>query len=594
MLADCPVEVWATIFSFLHPDSSLRIFPQICKQALRVSASPSVKALFFLTRYGRHLAFYYAYQTHRKALDIHVAGAMLQNGALLPRFVAQKVTSDFHTQANGGVSTPLFMFFVNHAYELYDDLVMFKENDHSSFERLVRAPISETNLSREKIRTLIHQFRFTPVAELCSKPIADSIYYLSRLDLTLVANLASNGFDLLSVSDSVMEKIMVHPYLNTRYLKRYLDSGFVISDLCIKRALAGGRAQTVAVLNTLVDEQKLQRLAWETVKDLFGPYLDRSTSLNIPWSSSTVHRLIHTFNVPDTIIAKALLSNPNSVCTLDTVHPEFPVTRCYLKARPYPVWEWVLSTYGPHHLFSVAAMDDALSRAVADQELHDLHQLFLDAGFVFRPRHIKILACRLLHRNMTGNSLKLLLYLQEQVLGRQQKSLFEDSKSDKNSIDGGKSNDSGSHHSHSDDVNCISNTEIVAFRKAISDEIVNNEEWGNRMRTLQLEGGPRGGAVRINHPPEDGLRFLEEARKILRELHALPVPVVAHPRREAPREKAYLSEIEPFIATGSDSQKPQESWINRMQDWWRSRTTNTTGGTKKALISPIQSQRSSI
>ncbi|KAI8928664.1 hypothetical protein BC831DRAFT_548212 [Entophlyctis helioformis] len=579
-IQSCPIEVWTRIFSFLDPDSSLRVFPLVSKRALSVASSPSAKAMFFLTQYGRSHAIYYAYRKHKRSLDPLVARILLQNGARLPRFVAQRVASDFHMlPQQGGIPTALFVFFINQTYNIYGDQALFKDNDHALFERLVRAPLSEAALSKDRVRALIRDFAFLPVPELCTKPIAENVYFLSRLDLSLVTDLADRDFDLRSVSDNVMERVMLHPYLNTRYLQRYLDAGFVLSDLCIKRTLASGRAHTLAVLHSLIDFVTLQRLAFDTIYDLFGPYLDRQTSLNVPWSSDTVQRLIHSFSIPDSVIAKALLTNPESTCTFDTVHPEFPVTRSYLKTRPYPIWQWILTTYGPHHAFSVACMDDALSRAVADQELHDLHDAYLDAGFVLRPRHVKILACRLLHRNMTSNALHVFRHMREQVLERQLKTSMEDnqpfnedqlrvqmqtrqisSRSRPSSPDSRPStppmqaSDSASSPSADqsseqpssaaapfDDINCISEKELIAFRKALAEEIVDNTEWINRMRTIQLEGGPRGGAVRIDRPPDDGLRFLEDARKLLAELRVPPPSVVSKRRNTLPKRRTTMS-----------------------------------------------------
>ncbi|KAL2918253.1 hypothetical protein HK105_202180 [Polyrhizophydium stewartii] len=573
MFANCPVEVWTRIFSFVDPDAGVQVFPLVCKRALKVAQSPSAKALFFLTQYGRGLAFYSAYHKHRRALDPLVARVMLQNGALLPRFVAQKVIADYHMQVQAGISTAMFVFFVNHAFVLYGDHALFKDNDHALFERLVRAPLSEAVQSKDAVRTLINDFRFTPVADLCVKPLAESIYFLARLDLGLVADLARHGFDLRAVSDNVMERVMLHPYLNTRYLKKYLEAGFVLSDLCVKRALASGRAHTISVLHTLVDESRLRNLAFETIEDLFGPYLDRNTSLNVAWSSDTVQRLIHTFSVPDAVIARALLTNPESTCTFDRVHPEFPVTRSYLKSRPYPIWQWILTTYGPHHPFSVACMDDALSRAVADQELHELHDMFLDAGFVLRPRHIKILACRVLHRNMTANALHLFRHLRDQVLERQLKTSLEEIQGIHN-------------HAGTDDITCISEKEVLAFRKALSEEVVDNQEWATRMRTIQLEGGPRGGAIRIERPPEEGLRFLEDARKLIGDLHVAPPSAVTRRRNTLPRRRHSSSDRPPSdmssstssTLSGSDQRGDPATWIKKVQAWWRSRTVTGQPG----------------
>eukprot|EP00842_Homolaphlyctis_polyrhiza_P006309 jgi/Hompol1/667/HPOL_000878-RA len=260
-LSACPTEVWTRIFSFLDPDSSLKIFPLVSRKALAVSASPSAKALFFLTQYGRGLALYYAYRKHRKALDPLVGKVMLQNGALLPRFVAQKVTSDYHLQLQNGISTALFVFFVNNAYDMYGDLAMFKDNDHTLFERLVRAPLSDAAVSKERVRSLIREYHFTPVDGLCSKPLAENIYFLARLDLSLVSDLVKHGFDLKSVSDSVIERVMLHPYLNVRYLKRYLDVR--------KVAVLGSRAVGKSSLTVQFVENHFAETYYPTIENTF-------------------------------------------------------------------------------------------------------------------------------------------------------------------------------------------------------------------------------------------------------------------------------------------------------------------------------------
>lgn len=68
-------------------------------------------------------------------------------------------------------------------------------------------------------------------------------------------------------------------------------------------------------------------------------------------------------------------------------------------------------------------MDDALSRASSDTELHSLHDSYLASGFVLRPRHLKILASRgfkqlliiVLHKNMTSNALHILRSMRQQI-----------------------------------------------------------------------------------------------------------------------------------------------------------------------------------
>jgi hypothetical protein len=274
----------------------------------------------------------------------------------------------------------------------------------------------------------------------------------------------------------VMELLLDKPVSKYIFLK-FLQHGFKLTDFVIKRAIASGKPYCFSLLATLVPKSDLQALAESAVYELFGPYLDRYTSLNVPWDSQAICRIIHTFDISDEVIERALLDKPDNTCTFDKVHPNFPVTRPYLKARPYALWRWILDSYGPHHRYSIACFDDALSRASADSSLHHLIEHYLASGVVMRPRHIKIIACRILHRNMTANALKVMVHLRRQVSLRKRQTKGTDPE---------------------DEVCQINDAELLDFAKAIKKDVLLNEDWKTKSSTIQLGGGANGGILEIN------------------------------------------------------------------------------------------------
>lgn len=163
----------------------------------------------------------------------------------------------------------------------------------------------------------------------------------------------------------------------------------------------------------------------------------------------------------------------------------------------------VLDNYGPHHRFSIACFDDALSRAVADAPLHELLDAFLDSGAVLRPRHVKVLACRILHRNMTFNALHMMLQMSHQVRDRYRATITQLNQAKYPPID---------------HISQIGKLELVGFRSALASEIVYNTEWKERSRTIQLGTGHHGETFRIDKAPDDVVRFTNEATKLLHDI----------------------------------------------------------------------------
>jgi hypothetical protein len=371
---------------------------------------------------------------------------------------------------------------------MYFDLT----KDHSLFETLVRSRPDETDVAIQELKSLILNYHFFPTIELSHKLIGESLFMMANMDLSLVSDIVRNtGFRLRDWNDAIMERLLGNPVtINT--IESYLSVGFSLSDLVVKRTIATGKPFAFEILGALVPNQRLCLLAQETIHDLFGPYLDRENSLNILWNSSAVQRIIQQYKIKDQVIEKALLDEPDEHCTFEKVFPNFPVTRPYLKSKPYAIWKFILENYGPHHRLTMACFDDAISRAVSDQSLHHLIEQFLDAGVVLRPRHVKIMACRALHRNMTNNALRLISHLRKQVVDRYRKTL------QMNHLN--------------DHITQIHQIELMAFQRALQIDLLENNEWKERSRTVQLGGGSVGGAYRIDRTPQDVVKFTEEGQ----------------------------------------------------------------------------------
>lgn len=122
-----------------------------------------------------------------------------------------------------------------------------------------------------------------------------------------------------------------------------------------------------------------------------------------------------------------------------------------------------------------------LSRAVADTELHSLLEIFVDAGVLFQLHHIKILACRLLHRGMSANAVKMIQACRDQVLARS-----------------------------------VNRRE---WELTLKREVLENTSWNERVSTIQIEGGVGGGVFRIHGIPKDGITFIQIVNSFVQELN---------------------------------------------------------------------------
>jgi hypothetical protein len=93
MLLNLPNEMVIAIFAFLDLKSA-NIFAKVSKRTCLIAKDPSARAKLLLNLYGKGRSLYYTYSRNRTRLDEKLGGILLQNGAHLPRFLAQIVVKD--------------------------------------------------------------------------------------------------------------------------------------------------------------------------------------------------------------------------------------------------------------------------------------------------------------------------------------------------------------------------------------------------------------------------------------------------------------------------------------------------------------------
>ncbi|KAI8839055.1 hypothetical protein BJ741DRAFT_647712 [Chytriomyces cf. hyalinus JEL632] len=597
-----PYEVLSRIFWFLDTaetisnasmgqltsivTTSTQLFEATSKMLNRVSNDPHARCHWLITRYGTRLALFYAFKFHRTILTPEVGQLMLASGSLLPRFLVQLVDKEYHQRVDRvrkQIPIPTLMFFLQAGYHAYGKDVDFREDDVARFERSLYGVTNTAQESMDIVKSLITDFRFVPMRGLGS-PVDETVYLVSKLDINFIPLLVRNGLDILFVNDLIMERLLWRTDVTDSLVSSYLRVGFQLSAPAVKKGLQMGRPPTLDILKKYISMPMLETYAEDTVYDMFGPSI-RGWN----FTSEAIDFLRSQFTISDDTMERAILRFPNGIDPNST--DAFPATRSYMKANPCPVWRWILRMYGPSHRLTMACFDDAISRAAAERELHALHDVFLESGVRFRPRHVKILACRVLHRDMTSNALHLLKIMRQQILAASREYLKQQQGIESENVVGGGSSTIGlktkESFASSSSFNFIFGSGITSglsiwggstqpiatlepsisalstmltagaasfeplvaspaslerneprtvlenmiptltpdqrllWLAAFTEEVTANEEWETRMRTTQLEGGPRGGAYRIAKAPEDAVRFLEEAKQIVSELTAL-------------------------------------------------------------------------
>lgn len=285
------------------------------------------------------------------------------------------------------------------------------------FLYLISRASSGISCAKSSLSQLISKYHFSPMM-LPRSQLSEAIFSICKIDPSLIQHLRDIGFDSSVYNDNVMNLLLTFPLFNNHHIELFLKAGFKLSDVVIKRGLVCGRRSIVQAFDARIEQGKLSELAHDAIFEYFGPYSDLAASLNVAWKPTTANYLIETFKFDRQHIAKCILADPKSFCTISEPYMQFPVTRAYLTASPYAIWRWILDTFPIDDEFCQAAFEDAICRAIGDSELHSLHIAYLNAGFILRPRHIRILASRVLHRHMTANALDILKRCQIQVSDR--------------------------------------------------------------------------------------------------------------------------------------------------------------------------------
>ena len=345
LLTDLPYEILILIFGQLDPKSA-QALSLSSKLFHHLSSSVSARSALLLNHYGKGSCIFSLYNSHKALLSVDLIQCLLLNGGIFPRFLAQIVVQDFQSRTRAVPAIAIYVFSIKYAFEKYLEMSEFKSNDHRVFESLVRVspqPAEEAQDAINGLSDLITKYKFFPIPDRSFRLLGESLYLMANLDINLISLLVLHtGFTVEPYNDKVMDRLFQQVTITENQVRNYLQVGFSLSDYVIKRAVAFGRPQVFEILDSLMievdDRKRLLQLIENTIYELFGPYLDSHTSLNVPWNSEAVSRIINHYRVPSAVVRSALLTHPEENSSFEAVHESFPVTRPYLKSKPYAIW----------------------------------------------------------------------------------------------------------------------------------------------------------------------------------------------------------------------------------------------------------------
>jgi hypothetical protein len=196
---------------------------------------------------------------------------------------------------------------------MYGDDVELRGDDVRLYEHLVRPTNSSIKINDSKmiIKDLIDLYGFMPVpnSSQIRMDYYDSAFLFCKHYLELIPNLTMIGFDLDIINEHVMIRLLNCTYVTCELLNEFLNVGFKLTDVVVKKSLANGKLHVFTMLNETIQNERLNKLAHQTIYDIFGPFTS-NLSLNIKWNSSATNRLIHTFQISESHIRSCILSNP--------------------------------------------------------------------------------------------------------------------------------------------------------------------------------------------------------------------------------------------------------------------------------------------
>ncbi|KAJ3223142.1 hypothetical protein HK099_001489 [Clydaea vesicula] len=332
-----------------------------------------------------------------KAFTVKVCVVLLRRGAIIPRFLFQLIIKDVSL-----IPPDLFSFLVGLGLQLYGCNVEFHSDDHASVTKIVMDavlahwvrdannannytaiignPVAKASPELALLRKIIKEYKYMPlnVGGRNNNNISYLLFKLANMEMQLIDEMKSNGFDLSTVNDDVLKWVLRRQTGSPlESLQTFLRHGFELTPDVIIHGLQLGRSDILEALRALICQKDLQNHAEEIVLDLLGPKKVYTTDGILDYIRSS-------FNISDNLVGEALLG-----VSKDSAYQ----TRPFPQEHPATAWKWTLRHYGPSHPFTLASFDDILMKLAAGPASHcclrSLPDQFLSAGLKFQPKHLK-------------------------------------------------------------------------------------------------------------------------------------------------------------------------------------------------------------
>ncbi|THH01557.1 hypothetical protein EW026_g1174 [Hermanssonia centrifuga] len=181
-------------------------FSLASKRFYAFTQDPYIRACYFLSRYGRIQALYWALGRGR-LMNEKVIDTLLSSGAHLSRYLVQCAMHHFYRTAQVPfIKTPwvrsmdlrVFTYFQKIAVDLYGNVPLGKgDDDGSLFESIIkesRFPIEQRSIKWETLRDILEKFKFIP---FCHKDAMMANFPLAlAIEPRLLPYARENGFHM--------------------------------------------------------------------------------------------------------------------------------------------------------------------------------------------------------------------------------------------------------------------------------------------------------------------------------------------------------------------------------------------------------------
>ncbi|RPD62424.1 hypothetical protein L226DRAFT_332261 [Lentinus tigrinus ALCF2SS1-7] len=292
-------------------------FSMLSKRHQEFTKDPYVRAMYFLTRYGRIQALYWALG-RGKLLSERMLDILLGSGAHLSRYLVQLAMHHyFRTQVTfikarwvRTLTFPVFAHFLAIAARMYGNIPAGKGEDDGNILSLYlkqsRFPTEYRAASWEQVRDVVEKYKFIPFSD--KDPMMAQFPLVLAIEPRLLPYARLNGFSMdRKYRNFVFRRMFEKPAImfesrTTEIIKNVRELSRLDPDMFLSRTVAA----------EICMEAKTNELAYTALKRL-----DKEGVLRFELSS-VVHDLIKLFQ------------NTRSVTTLHTaevlriLHKDFP------------------------------------------------------------------------------------------------------------------------------------------------------------------------------------------------------------------------------------------------------------------------------